>query len=168
MMFSKAKLFKDEKIAAKIMSMNGLQITKDFLEGKLTTEDLLSSKPAGDYLKDKLLTSMIYSKRLDKVKTMADLWSAVQGKVKSFGKDVCKNDGIPWNEELWNSKREVIIYSGSRLKYSQNENLKDKLLTTIGSIMVECSKFDKLSTKPLLIQNLIKLKKYFKNNEVLV
>jgi ribA/ribD-fused uncharacterized protein len=154
MMFSKAKLFKDEKVSSLIMSINNISIVKDFIDGKLTEEDLLSSKSPDSYLNDEVLKSMVYSKRLMKVKTMADLWGDVQGEIKSLGKDVSKNDGIPWNEELWNSKREPIIYSGSKLKYSQNEHQKIKLLNTKGTIMVEASPYDKLSTDYLFVQNI--------------
>jgi ribA/ribD-fused uncharacterized protein len=144
MMFSKAKLFQDKTVISKIMSVNSLDIIQDFINGKITKKDLLSNKPVGDYLNDKKLTSMIYYKRLDNVKTMADLWSAIQGKIKSFGKDVGKKDGVPWNEDIWVKNREIIIFSGSKLKYSQNEDLKTELLNTKGTILVEASPFDKL------------------------
>ena len=141
MMFSKAKLFKDELVADEIMELNKLQITKDYISGKLTNKDLLSNDSPEEYLKDKKTQAII---GLKKIKTMGELWSAVQAKVKALGKLVSKNDGMPWDEELWKEKREGIIYSGSRLKYGQNEDMKQKLLSTKGTIMVEASPWDKI------------------------
>jgi len=167
MMFSKAKLFKDESVASALMDMNEIELNKDFIAGKLTPEILLSNKSSNEYIGDPILVSIIGKQKLTKADTMAKLWSAVQAKVKAYGKLVCKNDGIPWDEKLWLENREKIVSSGSRLKYSQNEGMKTKLLDTKGTLIVEASPWDKLSTKQLLIQNLIKLKKDFQNNEVL-
>lgn len=144
MMFSKAKLFKDETVANYLMKMNELKVVKDFLNGTLTNYEILSNTSAEKYLDDDLLKTLIYPNKLKQIKNMSDLWSAIQAKIKAYGKEVCKNDGIPWDEKLWKEKREKIIFSGSKLKYSQNEDMKSKLLDTKGSIMVEASKYDKI------------------------
>ena len=167
MMFSKAKLFKDETVAKDLMQINDLMVVKDFQSGKLTGKDLLSSASAKDYLSDDLLKMIVPQFKLNKIEKMSELWSALQAKIKSYGKDVCKNDGIPWDEKLWIENREKIVFSGSKLKYSQNADMKEKLMDSKGTIMVEASPWDKLSTKHILIQNLIKLRKDFQNNEVL-
>jgi len=142
MMFSKAKLFKDETVANKIMELNKINLVSEFLAGRLTNKEILSNETAEKFLNDTALKNMIPKYRIDKVKTIADLWSAIQGQIKALGKEVCKNDGIAWDEKLWLENREEIIFYGSKLKYSQNKDMEEKLLLTKGTILVEASKYD--------------------------
>lgn len=144
MMYSKAKLFKDETVAKKIENLNNLKVTKAFLSGELKQADLLSNQDPSEYLDDPLLKSVIFENNYKKIKTMGDLWSAVQNRTKTYGKEVCKHDGIAWDEELWKQKREGIVLAGSRLKYNQNPAMKAKLLSTKGTILVEASPYDKI------------------------
>lgn len=48
MMYSKAKNFHDEDSAHKILSINQEPIAKDFLEGKITREDIVNDKILAD------------------------------------------------------------------------------------------------------------------------
>lgn len=50
----------------------------------------------------------------------------------------------PWNEELWKKHRLLIVYQGVFLKFTQNKNLKDKLLNTGNKNIAEASKYDKI------------------------
>lgn len=49
-----------------------------------------------------------------------------------------------FNIEAWANVAKDIVYAGSYLKYSQNINLKDLLLETNGSTLVEASPYDKI------------------------
>lgn len=49
-----------------------------------------------------------------------------------------------FNEELWNDNRLDIVIKGNLLKFSQNEDLKAKLLATGDKILVEGSPYDKI------------------------
>lgn len=50
----------------------------------------------------------------------------------------------PWNEELWKENRLLIVYDGVFFKFSQNEDLKNKLLNTGNKTLVEASRWDKI------------------------
>lgn len=141
MMFSKAKLFKDDNVAEKIMALNELTFAKDFMSGKLTKSDVLSSKkPAKEYIDEFLNKGLFYqSQDLSKINKMNQLWSALQRKTKGLGKEVSN-----FNEPLWVTKREGIILAGSNLKYSQNPDMKEKLMNTKGTILVEASPYDEI------------------------
>ena len=58
--------------------------------------------------------------------------------IKRLGRKV-KN----FNEESWNKKRYNIVYVGNLEKFSQNQELKDMLLSTGDSILAECAVKDK-------------------------
>lgn len=49
-----------------------------------------------------------------------------------------------FDNDVWESKRESIVYDGNFHKFSQNPKLKKLLLDTAPSIMVEASPFDKI------------------------
>jgi len=49
-----------------------------------------------------------------------------------------------YNETIWNGKRQLILYSGLLSKFSQNEELREKLLNTGASILAECSVHDRI------------------------
>ena len=59
------------------------------------------------------------------------------GKIKSLGREV-KN----YNDTVWNGVRQVIVYEGLYAKFSQNEELKEKLLATGEDILAEASGTD--------------------------
>lgn len=60
-------------------------------------------------------------------------------KIKELGRLV-KN----YNDHIWNGVRQIIIYKGLLAKYSQNEELKEKLLNTEDAILVECAVNDRI------------------------
>ena len=58
-------------------------------------------------------------------------------KVKSLGRGV-KN----YNDTVWNGLRQIIVYEGLYAKFSQNDELKEKLLATGEDILAEASGTD--------------------------
>ena len=115
MMYSKAKTFKDEVTAQKIIDMNNQPLIKDFIEGKYSREDIV---------KDKVL---------------ADQWNKLMMKTKGFGREV-KN----YDDAVWTNRRAKVVLFGARLKFTQNEDLKQILLATGDTYMVEASPYDKI------------------------
>lgn len=115
MMYSKAKLFKDEEVAQKILDMNNLPVIKEFLEGTLTAKDIINTP-----------------------KTL-EIWNEKQKQVKALGRDV-----KGYIEAVWLEKRVPIVSVGNREKFNQNEDLKRKLMNTKGTRLVEASPYDKI------------------------
>lgn len=115
MMYSKAKNFKDEASAAKILELNATPIARDFIDGKITREQIVNNKD------------------------WADEWNKLMMSVKKLGRGVQNYDDV-----VWTNKREKIVLFGARLKFSQNEDLKQILLNTGNTIMVEASPYDKI------------------------
>lgn len=60
-------------------------------------------------------------------------------KIKEFGREV-KN----YNDNYWNGVRQIIVYKGLLAKFSQNEDLKKKLIKTNNSILAECAVRDRI------------------------
>lgn len=58
---------------------------------------------------------------------------------KSFGR-IVKN----FDEDKWNTIADEIVYQANLAKFSQNFELKHKLLSTGEKIIVECSPYDKI------------------------
>lgn len=115
MMYSKAKNFKDEVSAEKILKLNQTLIAKDFIDGKITREQIVNNKD------------------------WADEWNKLMMSVKKLGRGVQNYD-----DTLWTNKREKIVLFGARLKFTQNEDLKQVLLNTGNNFMIEASKYDKI------------------------
>lgn len=116
MMYCKAKLFKDEEIADKIISLNTENdVFRQFIHGDITKNDIIT--------------------RVD----LKSKWDGAQKTIKSFGREV-KN----YNEEVWLKNRVKIVSRGSLEKYKQNDDLKKILLDTNNTIMVEASPYDKV------------------------
>lgn len=116
MMFQKAVLFRDRKIATEILDMNkNEKILVDFLSGEMTRDQIISDA------KNK------------------KAWSDMQAKIKAAGRRVSG-----YNETTWLRNRERIVEEGNIAKFSQNEDLKTKLLNTGDTILVEASKYDKI------------------------
>lgn len=49
-----------------------------------------------------------------------------------------------FDENKWNTVADDIVYKANLAKFSQNEELKNKLLATGGKMFVECSPYDKI------------------------
>lgn len=61
------------------------------------------------------------------------------GKIKALGRGVKQ-----YNDIIWNGMRQIIIYEGLLAKFSQNEELKKKLLATEDAILAECAVQDRI------------------------
>lgn len=60
-------------------------------------------------------------------------------KIKALGRQVSK-----YNDTYWNGVRQIIIYKGLLEKFSQNADLKKRLLNTGNDILAECAVQDKI------------------------
>ena len=54
--------------------------------------------------------------------------------IKALGRQV-KN----YDEHIWNGIRQIVVYKGLLAKFSQNEDLKDRLKSTGEAILAECA-----------------------------
>ena len=54
--------------------------------------------------------------------------------IKALGRQVSNYD-----EHIWNGIRQIVVYEGLLAKFSQNEDLKDKLKSTSEAILAECA-----------------------------
>ena len=54
--------------------------------------------------------------------------------IKALGRQVSNYD-----EHIWNGIRQIVVYEGLLAKFSQNENLKNKLKSTGEAILAECA-----------------------------
>lgn len=59
--------------------------------------------------------------------------------VKELGRKVSGFD-----EHTWNGVRQIIVYEGLIAKFSQNEELKQKLLTSGNALLAECAVKDRI------------------------
>ena len=60
-------------------------------------------------------------------------------KIKKLGREVQGYD-----DSVWNGVRQIIVYEGLTAKFSQNEDLKAKILETKDVILAECAVRDKI------------------------
>ena len=61
------------------------------------------------------------------------------GKIKALGRSVKNYDDI-----IWNGMRQIIVYEGLIEKFSQNDSLKNELLSTQQDILAECAVQDRI------------------------
>jgi ribA/ribD-fused uncharacterized protein len=115
MMYSKAKTFKDEVTAKKILELNDTPLAKSFIEGTITREQIVNNKD------------------------LADQWNTLMKQAKNLGRGVSN-----FNEKVWDEKRTKVVLFGAREKFTQNEDLKQILMATGDTKMVEASKYDKI------------------------
>jgi ribA/ribD-fused uncharacterized protein len=81
-------------------------------------------------------------------------------KIKKLGRSVNN-----YNEEIWSNKRYEIMVNALRLKFSQNNDIKDKLIKTENKNLYEASQFDRIWGIGYFAKNAItKDKSKFGNN----
>ncbi len=61
------------------------------------------------------------------------------GKIKALGREV-----KDYNDTVWNGLRQITVYDGLLEKFRQNDELKEKLLSTNADILAECAVADKI------------------------
>ena len=49
-----------------------------------------------------------------------------------------------YNENYWNGIRQIVVYKGLRAKFTQNQELKERLKDTGDALLVECAVKDKI------------------------
>ena len=54
--------------------------------------------------------------------------------IKELGREVDN-----YNDSIWNGMRQIIVYKGLLEKFSQNQDLRNKLLATDDDILAECA-----------------------------
>lgn len=113
--YAKAKTFKDEETAQKILDVNNHPLARDFIDKKITS---------GEIIKNSQLSQQ---------------WNDLMKNTKSLGRAVRDYD-----DAIWSNKRQSVVRFGARLKFMQNEDLKNDLLNTNNKLLGETSGFDKL------------------------
>lgn len=115
MMYCKAKLFKDEDVAERIISLNSEEgcILAKFAGGEITREDILRD-----------------------AQTRKE-WDNQQKRIKRLGRDV-----RGYVDSVWIDKRTMYVTKGNVAKFNQNQDLKEKLLNTGNTIFAEANYFD--------------------------
>lgn len=80
---------------------------------------------------------MMYRKAIcfgDEVAATNILFTDDASQIKALGRQVSNYD-----EHIWNGIRQIVVYEGLLAKFSQNEDLKDKLKSTGEAILAECA-----------------------------
>lgn len=134
MMYAKAKTFKDDFVADKIINIEKCFDTRDEKGNFKNKEDADCYNLILDFKEGKIDRTQIVSHY-----PTLNTWKKVQAVIKKLGREV-KN----YNEEVWVSKRVPVVSVGNREKYNQNLDLKEILMATGDSIMVEASVYDKI------------------------
>lgn len=49
-----------------------------------------------------------------------------------------------YNDNIWNGVRQIVVYEGLVAKFSQNENLRKRLLETNNDMLAECAVNDRI------------------------
>lgn len=132
MMYAKAKTFKDDAVADKVIN-----IEKNFIEpdGTFKTPQ---KKECYNLIMDFKNGQLNRTQIVSNYKTLT-LWKEVQTLIKALGRQVSNFD-----ETIWNGKRVGVVGVASREKYNQNDDLKNILMKTKNNKMVEASKYDKI------------------------
>lgn len=107
----------------------------------------LSNWYMSDFIEDgRLYTSMeqylMYGKAAvfkDEEMQQAILATHDVAEIKQYGRQV-----KGYNETVWNGFRQLVLYRGLWLKFSQNEELRQKLIDTGNDMLVECARNDKI------------------------
>lgn len=111
-MWCKAMFFKDIEMMKKILDFNQYDLCQKLISQTLTAQDIVKNEK------------------------YTDEWQKIQMGIKDCGRKV-KN----FDEEKWHKVKEDFMLNGLRLKFFQNNHLKEKLLNT-KSIIAEASPKD--------------------------
>jgi ribA/ribD-fused uncharacterized protein len=82
-------------------------------------------------------------------------WKAVCFQDERIASEILKTDDVAeikalgrqvsgYDDNVWNGLRQIIVYEGLLAKFSQNEELKEKLLATGNAILAEAAVKDKI------------------------
>lgn len=85
---------------------------------------------------------MMYQKAMlfqDKERASQILQTQDVAKIKALGRSVSG-----YEEHYWNGMRQIVVYNGLVAKFSQNEDLRKKLLSTGQALLAECAVKDKI------------------------
>lgn len=103
----------------------------EFCEIKLEGKTFTSSEQAFMYYKALTFNAKEIAKQILKASTPAE--------AKKMGRKI-----LAYDDEKWDKVRYQIMLKVCRAKYSQNEKLKQKLLSYVGLTFVEASPMDKI------------------------
>lgn len=115
MMFCKAKQFKDETTALKILKINEMDLPARFINNEVSREEIVQNQ------------------------VLCDTWKRLMMDIKKLGREVSGYDDAIWNEKRYN-----IVKYGAKEKFVQNEDLCDILLNTGKTRMCEAAGHDKI------------------------
>lgn len=85
---------------------------------------------------------MMYKKAMcfdDKTVANKILETKDVAEIKALGRQVSN-----YNDSIWNGMRQILIYEGLLAKFTQNEDLKEQLLSTGDDILAECAVKDRI------------------------
>ena len=84
-------------------------------------------------------------------------------KIKRLGREISNYD-----ENYWNGVSQIIVYEGLIAKFSQNKDLKNKLIETKDCFLAECAVIDKIWGIGLSMSNPNRFNKYLWNGKNLL
>lgn len=85
---------------------------------------------------------MMYMKAMcfdDKTVASKILETKDVAEIKALGRQVSN-----YNDSIWNGMRQILIYEGLLAKFTQNEDLKEQLISTGDAILAECAVKDRI------------------------
>jgi ribA/ribD-fused uncharacterized protein len=131
MMYCKAKLFKDDIIAQEVLNIN-------------MSEHIFYDKKGVETHREDTVVKKYFTGQITKQKILSDYnlrkeWEGFQKQVKNLGRKV-KN----YDDPTWVKHRVPYVAKGNFEKITQNEDIKQELLNTDGTIMAEGNYFDKI------------------------
>ena len=83
-------------------------------------------------------------------------------KIKQYGRKVGN-----YNEQIWSKQRYNIMFTALKLKFSQNQDIKQKLIMTGNKTLYEASKYDKIWGIGFYANDVIKINKNKYGNNLL-
>lgn len=131
MMYCKAKLFKDETVAQKILDMNNSEHIYKTSDGVETHRE--------PTVLNKFFHGQITKAEIFKNPDLSKEWGALQKEIKDLGREV-----KGYHDPTWKKHRVSYVAKGSYEKFTQNPDIEDILLNTGETIMVEASPYDQI------------------------